>query len=221
MSDWILALETSSEACSVALLGPVAVYAEHRVAPRRHTELLVPMIEAVLCAADKRPADLDLIAFGCGPGSFTGVRIAAAVAQGIALARDLPLVAVSSLAALAAGAGRLYGKQHVLSVLDARRGEVYAGAFELLDGIWQLRGAERVLPPEALAAPGRLQPWFAVGHGWDVYADRFTPDTAALPRLDLPYPCAEDIARLARAAGPEARVSAADALPVYLRVAVD
>ncbi len=221
MSDWILALETSSDACSIALLGPDEVHVRHQVAPRQHTELLIPMIEAVLQEAGRIAADLTLVAFGCGPGSFTGVRIAAATAQGFALARDLPLVPISSLAALAAGANRLYGQRHLLCTLDARRSEIYAGAFVLQEGVWKRCGTERVLAPADLTIPDETGNWSAVGHGWAAHAGRYAAATAALTLLDLPYPMAEDVARLARLVPPAARVVAADALPVYLRGAVD
>lgn len=222
MSGWTLALETSSEACSVALLGDDAVHVEHCVAPRRHTALLVPMIEAVLHAARCRPAEVTLVAFGRGPGSFTGVRIAAAAAQGFALAHARPLLGISSLAALAAGAARRDGRHRVLCALDARRSEIYAGAWALHDGAWQLHGAERVLAPGALEQPDADGDWTLAGHGFTVYAGQFSAALTALPLLDLPYPMAEDVARLARAqVAAGAVIDPATRLPVYLRAAVD
>lgn len=179
------------------------------------------MIDAVMSEAGRRPRDIDLLAFGCGPGSFTGVRIAAAVAQGIAMAHALPLVPVSSLAALASGAARLYGARSILAALDARRGEIYLGAYRDTDTGLDCISPDQVLPPGALELPSANEAWFAVGHGWDAYAGRFSPACAKLPRLRLPYPLAEDIARLARAAGPAAQVSAAEAMPIYLRAALD
>ncbi len=222
MSGWTLALETSSEACSVALLGADALHVEHCVAPRRHTALLVPMIEAVLHAARCRPAEVTLVAFGRGPGSFTGVRIAAAAAQGFALAHACPLIGISSLAALAAGAARRDGRRHLLCALDARRSEIYAGAYQLQDTTWRLHGKERVLSPGALELPDAGSDWSLVGHGFVVYAGQFNAPLTALPLLDLPYPLAEDVARLARThAATGSAIDPSTRLPVYLRAAVD
>ena len=219
----ILALETSTDACSVAMLSGDAVYEVHEVTPRQHTDLLFTMIEQVLAAAGMTRSALDLIAFGRGPGAFTGVRIAAGVAQGIALARDLPLAPVSTLAALAAGGARLSGGRQILAALDARRAEIYLAALRFDDAgtISQSVIADCVLAPEAVSIAGPAR-WLAVGNGWPAYHGRFAADIAAIPRLDLLYPHAQDVARLAAAlhAG-GGSVTVADALPVYLRGAVD
>jgi tRNA threonylcarbamoyladenosine biosynthesis protein TsaB len=219
----ILALETSTDACSVAMVSGDAVYEVHEIRPRQHTDLLFGMIEHVLAAAGVARSALDLIAFGRGPGAFTGVRIAAGVAQGIALACDRPLAPVSSLAALAAGAARLYGARQVLAALDARRGEIYLAAlrFDHAEALGHNVIADCVLAPEAVAIAGPAQ-WLAVGNGWSAYHARFAADIAAIPRADLLYPHAQDVARLGRALHERgASVAVADALPVYLRGAVD
>ena len=179
------------------------------------------MIDAIMIEAGRRPRDIDLVAVGRGPGSFTGVRIAATVAQGIAMAHALPLVPVSSLAALAAGAARLYGARSILAALDARRDEIYLGAYRNTETGLACVSVDQVLPPGALELPSSDEAWFAVGHGWDAYAGRFSPACAKLPRLRLPYPLAEDVARLARAAGRTAQVSVEEAMPIYLRAALN
>jgi len=219
----ILALETSTEACSVAILHAGGVHEVHEIAPRQHTDLLFTMVERVLAEAGIARSALDLIAFGQGPGAFTGVRVAAAVAQGMALALDVPLAPVSTLAALAAGGARLHGGRQVLAALDARREEIYLAAFRFADD--EAPGecviADCVIAPEAVTIASPAQ-WLAVGNGWQVYAARFAPDIAAIPRAPLLHPHAVDVARLGAALHARgASVGVAEALPLYLRGAVD
>lgn len=157
----LLALETATEHCSVALLRS-AVDGSHEVlvrrlhAPRQQTELILPMIDEVLAESGLRLNQLDGLAYSRGPGAFTGVRIAAAVAQGLALGADLGVVPVSSLQALAQGAWRATGAEAVLASFDARMQEVYAGAFLLgaegseQEGLMQPQTAEVAARPEAL-----------------------------------------------------------------------
>lgn len=219
----ILALETSTDACSVAIMSGNAVYEVHELAPRQHTDLLFTMIDHVLAEAGIARNAVDLIAFGRGPGAFTGVRIAASVAQGIALACDLPLAPVSTLAALAASGARLYGERQIVAALDARRAEIYLAALRFDDvcDVGQSVIADCVLAPEAVSIAAPAQ-WLAVGNGWPTYHARFAPAIAAIPRAALLYPHAHDVARLGgdlhRRGG---SVAAADALPMYLRGAVD
>ena len=219
----ILALETSTDACSVAIMSGQALFEVHELAPRQHTDLLFVMIERALAEAGIGRGALDLIAFGCGPGAFTGVRIAAGVAQGIALACDLPLAPVSTLAALAAGGARLHGGRQVLAALDARRDEIYLAALRFDDDsdIGQRVIADCVLAPQdvSIAAPAQ---WLAVGNGWPIYHARFAPAIAAIPRAALLHPHALDVARLGAALHRRGgSVAVADALPMYLRGAVD
>lgn len=219
----ILALETATEACSVAVMCGPAVFEVHEIAPRQHTDLLFAMIDRVLGEAGIARNALDLIAFGCGPGAFTGVRIAVGVAQGIALACDLPLAPVSTLAALAAGGARLYGGRQIVAALDARRDEIYLTALRF-DGDGAI--AQRVIA-DCVLAPADLQlaspaQWLAVGNGWPSYHTRFAAALANLPRAPLLHPHAQDVARLGAAVhGRGDGVTAAAARPVYLRGAVD
>jgi tRNA threonylcarbamoyladenosine biosynthesis protein TsaB len=214
----LLALETSTEACSVALLSDGMLFARSEIAPRRHAELLLPMCEAVLAEAGVTRRQLDAIAVGRGPGAFTGVRLAISAAQGIALALDIPVLPVSSLAALALDAPQ--DASSILAVIDARMGEIYAGTFTRgSDGLVREIGSETVGPAEALrVSPGRR--WDIVGSGWDTYAEVIAARLDANPRSarGLCYPQAAAVARLAAprfAAGQG--VVAEQALPVYLR----
>lgn len=214
----LLALETATESCSVALLRGADLFERSELAPRRHAELALPMAEAVLAEARLRRADLDGIAVGRGPGSFTGVRLAVSLAQGLALALDIPLVTVSSLAALAMEAPHDAGP--ILALIDARMGEIYACAFiRDADGLPQPLGEERVCLPEQLVLAEGFAPWHVVGSGWGTYADRLAsivgiPRSAAADR----YPQARHVARLAapRFAAGETLLPER-ALPVYLR----
>src|SRR5210317_1382780 len=130
VSGRILALETATEACSVAVLAGSAMYRRFEVRPRAHLRLLLPMVESVLTEAELDLGDLDAIAFGCGPGGFTGLRIAAGAAQGLALGARLPVIPVSNLAALAASTMRDTTARKVIVCQDARMGEVYWGTFD-------------------------------------------------------------------------------------------
>lgn len=219
----LLALETTTEACSVALVHGDELLVRSELAPRRHTELALPMADALLAEAGLARTALDAIAVGRGPGAFTGVRIGVALAQGMALALDLPVVAVSSLAALALEAevdDAALDDAAILAVIDARMGEIYAGAYRHDAG-----GGLVELMPECVLEPGRLQlpealAWLVVGSGWATYADVLAPMLGDRLRSaeGARYPQAARVAELAvreyqagRAVAPEL------ALPVYLR----
>lgn len=194
----LLAIETSTEACSVAVLAGDAVLERHALAPRRHAELVLPWAEALLAEAGLARSALDAVAVGRGPGAFTGVRLGISIAQGIALALDLPLLPVSTLAVLARGGARDGGAARVLAAIDARMGEVYAGAF-IADGAGlRALGPETVSAPEAVVLPDR-GPWRGVGTGFSagegVLASRFADRLASVDAGALPR--AGDLARLA------------------------
>lgn len=213
----LLALETSTEACSAALSLDGRVLSRFRHAPRLQTDLLLPMVDELLAESGLTLADMDALAYSRGPGAFTGVRIAAAAVQAMAFARDLPVLAVSSLQALAQGAYRVHGATRVLSVFDARMNEVYAGAYALADGLMQ------PLDDDHLCAPGTLPAalcgeFFAAGNGVAVYETvlkaqcMFTGSDAGL------FPSAEDVVPLALALAAAGGARPAElALPVYLR----
>lgn len=217
----LLALETATAACSVALLTADGSFSRHHVAPREHTALIFDALDACLGDAGIARDAVDAVAFGHGPGSFTGVRIAATLAQGIALPRDLPVIAVSSLATLAEGARRRGHRGRVVAALDARREAIYAATFEVGDTAVARLSDDAVMAAEDLVLPGGAD-WLAAGNAWDVYGARFAAAVAALPRAADSLPMALDVATLAQrelAAGHGGR--AGTARPLYLRGAVD
>lgn len=218
----ILAIETSTQACSAALLCRGQLAQRYRVAPRGHGELILAMIDELLREAGLTPSRLSAVAFGRGPGAFTGVRIATAVAQGIAYAADLPVVPVSTLAALAQAGYRLKDYRAVLCATDARMGEVYWGAYQVQRGVVSLLGEECVCRPEAVPSPGKGA-WRGIGNGWAVYAGRLPDVLAQTPEQQMTdlLPRAEEVALLARYEFEQGRVVAAEqAMPVYLRDSV-
>lgn len=215
----LLAIDTTEDACSAALLTGDAIEERFEIAPRRHSELILPMMDGLLAEAGLRLPDLDAVAFGRGPGAFTGLRIAAAVAQGAAFGAGLPVVPVSSLQALAQGARRLHGADRVLSAFDARMGEVYWGAFAAdPQGVMRALLAESVSAPDSVPVPD-AGAWHAAGSGWVAYADVLAARCGAPTAMDgAALVHAQDVATLAAQLFREgAAVAAEDALPVYLR----
>ncbi|HHQ4597372.1 tRNA (adenosine(37)-N6)-threonylcarbamoyltransferase complex dimerization subunit type 1 TsaB [Aeromonas veronii] len=216
----ILAVDTATEACSAALLVGGKLFSRWEEAPRDHTRKILPMVQAVLEDAGISLSDLDAIAFGRGPGSFTGVRIGISVAQGLAFGAGVPLIGISTLAAMAQGAYRLDGAEQVLTAIDARMNEVYFGRYELIDGRMQLVGDEVVSEPAALVdVRGKLAgPVTCVGTGFETYGETLSGLADELEVSQVRFPAAEDMLPLARAAwlAGEA-VPVEQATPVYLR----
>ncbi|MGU5544148.1 tRNA (adenosine(37)-N6)-threonylcarbamoyltransferase complex dimerization subunit type 1 TsaB [Aeromonas veronii] len=216
----ILAVDTATEACSAALLVGDKLFSRWEEAPRDHTRKILPMVQAVLEDAGISLSDLDAIAFGRGPGSFTGVRIGISVAQGLAFGAGVPLIGISTLAAMAQGAYRLDGAQQVLTAIDARMNEVYFGRYELIDGRMQLVGDEVVSEPAALVdVRDKLAgPVTCVGTGFETYGETLSGLADELAVSQVRFPAAEDMLPLARAAwlAGEA-VPVEQATPVYLR----
>jgi tRNA threonylcarbamoyladenosine biosynthesis protein TsaB len=212
----LLALDTATEACSVALLHDGKVSSHYEVIPRLHAQKLLPMIQQLLADAGTTLSALDAIAFGRGPGAFTGVRIAIGVVQGLAFALDRPVLPVSNLALLAQRALREHGAQQVAAAIDARMGEVYWGCYQAQAGEMRLLGNEAVLAPEAAALPqGTTGDWYGAGTGWG-YAERIPVALAGQDATLLPH--ALDLLKLAEFAWHRGEAVAADlAQPVYLR----
>jgi len=205
------AFETSTEWCSVALWLDGELRAIEQRAGHRHGELALPMLESLLGPARLALADLQAVAFGAGPGSFTGLRIACGLAQGIAFARGLPVCGVSSLEAMAEESGAT----RVVACLDARMGEVYYAALEKQGARWrEIVPAQCVAPGKAPHPPG--EGWIGCGSGFAAYPELLEGKLLAV-RPEV-HPTAIAVAQLAapRLAAGEG-VDAALALPVYLR----
>lgn len=216
----LLAIDTSADDCSAALLIDGELNGRLTREPRRHGALILTMMDELLAEAGVPLVGLDALAFGRGPGSFTGVRIAAAVVQGAAFGADLPVLGVSTLAGLAQGQRRLHGSEAVLAALDARMGELYWGAFRLdATGLMRLQGEEQVAAPGQVWLPDEGR-WTGAGSGWGaegvILRDRLG---ARLGRVEPDAFCdARDLAQLAAAelaAG--GGLPAERALPRYLR----
>lgn len=211
----IVAFDTSTEVCAAALLDGARRKERTEKAGSRHSELLLPMVRELLGEAGLTLADLDGIAFGAGPGSFTGLRIACGVAQGLAFGIGLPLVGVGSLEAMAEAARERHGWTRVAAALDARMREVYFAAYMYDGDRWLPEVEPCVLPPEETPVPaGR---WFGVGNGFAAYPalvarlgavehdPAIVPSAIAIGMLALP--------RFAAREG----VAASEAAPIYVR----
>jgi tRNA threonylcarbamoyladenosine biosynthesis protein TsaB len=216
----LLAIDTSADTCSAALYLDGAIDQRLELAPRRHGELILPMMQALLESAGIGLGALDAIAFGRGPGSFTGVRIAVSVAQGAAFGAGCPTVPVSTLAALALGEFRRTGRRRLLAALDARMGEVYWGAYEIgNDGLVMPRGEESVSAAGLVGVP-EGDGWCGAGPGWAVYREALTQRVGAgLAAISPDGTCeARDIAMIAAAEVRAGRLVPPElARPVYLR----
>lgn len=217
MTVSVLAIETSAAALSVALRVDGEVVARHLHVPRGQSTLAVPTIAEVLDEAGIAATDLDAVAFGRGPGSFTGIRVATSIAQGLGLAVGIPLLPISSLACLAQGVIRRKNANQVLVCLDARLGEVYWGLFSSHDGLAVLQGEERVDLPTAVREP--QQEFAFVGSAMNIKDEHLDSIRSAAEYCDpILDPDALDLLTLAEDAWLRQQAVAADqAAPVYLR----
>ncbi len=211
----LLALDTATEACSVALNLDGEVIEKFEVIPRRHSRELLPMVERLLAHAGMSLKEMDALAFGRGPGAFTGLRVATSMVQGLAFAVDLPVIGISTLAALAQQGFRNHGAVNVLSAIDARMGEVYWGAFTEKNGLMRPLQEESVVAPSEAVLELEQLDWFGMGTGWVFREDMAVGVSDCRSET---YPHAFDIAVLAeddfRAGN---LLSAEQAMPVYLR----
>jgi len=214
----LLAFETATEACSVAVYVDGEIRERHEVSPRQHTALALPWADALMAEAGIGKWQLDAIAVGIGPGAFTGVRLAVTLAQGIALALDKPVIAISTLATLAMRANASQGER-VLAAIDARMGEIYLGEF-----VGDAEGLVHAVGEEAVVAPGDVgplsSPAVGVGTGFAAAAGVLTRMLGdSLARFDADaLPHAADLARLAARDFGQGRAIAPERLePAYLR----
>jgi tRNA threonylcarbamoyladenosine biosynthesis protein TsaB len=214
----LLAFETSSRVGSVALETRRGIEVREIATPREQTDRLLALTDELLAAAGIALEDLDGIAFGRGPGSFTGLRVSAAVAQGLAAATGVPLLPVSSLLCLAERAFREHGCERALLCIDAHMGEVYWAHAEARDGVVAIVGAERLSAPADVAAPAQA-PWCGAGNAFAAHAAALAAVAGRAERL-LPAlePSAAYLLPHAKRDLEAGRVTApAAALPVYLR----
>lgn len=215
----VLAVDTATEACSAALFIDGEIKERFEIAPREHTRLLLPMVDSLMAEAELRPQQLDAIAFGCGPGSFTGVRIATGVMQGIAYGADLPVVPVSTLAAISQACFQQTNYDTIFTAVDARMSEIYWAVYQRdAEGYAQLLGQEKVQAAteiDALQLTG-----YGIGSGWQRYEQALTARLGVqLIGFDADYlPHAAQIALLG-AVGVQRglTVPVERAMPVYLR----
>lgn len=220
----LLALDTSSEGCSAALWLDGRITERFELAPRGHTRLLMPMVRDVLAEQGLAPTDLDALAFARGPGSFTGLRIATGVVQGLAWGLSLTVVPVSSLAAVALGAieaHQLAEGDLIAVAFDARMGEVYFATFQCHQGLPVLMGDERVCSPGAVSLPetGPQCEWIGAGQGW-AFVDNMPENLVSRLRHtdETLVPRAAHVARLAEHGYRQGdAVPAEKAQPVYIR----
>lgn len=220
----LLAIATCTEACSAALLHQGQILERYHYAPRAHTQLILPMMQSLLDETGLKLSDLDALAFTRGPGSFTGIRIAASIIQASAYAINLPVVLVSSLHCLAQGAYRECQAQQVLASIDAHLNEIFVGAYCLQaeTNEMQCLGSEQLLQAQHCLATG-LSHFVGVGSAWDHYHHTFEEQFKHRLQQWVPqrYPRAYDAAMIASSAYQRGEtVSASEALPTYLRETV-
>jgi len=222
----IIAIESSTQQCSVALRCGDETRQLISDRPREHAEQILPMIESLLNDADLSRKQIDQVVFGQGPGSFTGVRVACSVAQGLGYGLDIPVLPVSSLAALAQAAITeklsTEATQRVIVAQDARLTEIYVGIYEFNDSSLKEITAEQVIAPETLDDHFQLSgtDWIAAGNGWEVYEEQLKEVIATRVNCQLPACRPDASALLELAAGAAYRdraVSADQAQPVYVR----
>lgn len=215
----LLAVETSTEACSAALFIDGDIRERFELAPKEHTKLILPMIDSLMADAGLKPQQLDALAFSRGPGSFTGVRIATGVIQGIALGADLPVVPVSTLAAIAQDFFDHNDDNVAFVAMDARMDEIFWGVYRCdALGYAELIGFEAVIPADSVEFFELIG--VGIGSGWGVYPQELMTRLVGLVtrhQADL-LPRAGAIARLgARDFDLGLAVAVEQAMPVYLR----
>jgi len=217
MSCCLLAIESSGDLCSVAIYLNGSVVQDETEVPRKHSEFILPAIDRLLSKLGIALSDLDAIVFACGPGSFTGLRIAASMTQGLAMSHDLDIISVSSMAALAQAAYRKHGLSEVATCVDARMNEVYWGVYKEINQLMVLQGKEIVCAPESIPLD-EISAQCAVGSGvayQDQVMDRYSSINVwqALANAEAIDVIALGLAKFKK----QQFVSVEEAVPVYLR----
>ncbi|NKI97217.1 tRNA threonylcarbamoyladenosine biosynthesis protein TsaB [Rhizobacter sp. SG703] len=214
----LLAFDTSTDAMGIALVAPGWQAAHDRAGGAQASATLVPELMALLAAHGLALAGVDAIAFGCGPGAFTGLRTACSVAQGLAFGASKPVIPVDSLLLVADDARAQTGATEVCVAMDARMDEIYAGGYRWADGRWTATDAPALLRLDAFQALQRARPGAVVaGSALDAFGERLAL-SASVQRVPQPRSRAEALARVAAQLWSQGvRVDAAHALPVYLR----
>jgi tRNA threonylcarbamoyladenosine biosynthesis protein TsaB len=213
----ILALDASTEWCSVAVGDGRTWHCRDELAGQMHSERALPMVQQALAEAGWALCDLDGIAFGAGPGSFTGVRIGCGLAQGLAFGADVPVLPVPTLEALAQEAHRTRGWQNVVACLDARMREVYVAAYTRMGHEWRESAASAVTRPADVRRPSDDVPWSGAGNGFAAYPELAVDLVLAHVAADV-RPSARSVGELALPRLVAGRgVAAADATPMYVR----
>lgn len=218
MTQTLLALDTATEACSVALHFHGKITSLNEVSPRTHTQRILPMVDELLRQAEIKINDVDFLVFGRGPGSFTGVRVGVSVAQGLAMGANLPVVAVSNLKTMAEEAYQTLGASKVVALIDARMNEVYFAQFEKNGEEWNEVVEEQVCSPEKAIAQIHLSDnVFVVGTGWAAYS-QFSEQNLPLVVSEITLPSAQYMLSLAEVEIKKGNTQSALAIePVYLR----
>lgn len=216
MTAVLLAIDTATEQCSVALKVGDQVFQRAAITPREHSQRVLGFVDEVLAEAGLTLADVGGVVCGYGPGSFTGVRIGVAICQGLAFSHTLPVYPVSTLAALAQQAVRKHNAQRVLSAIDARMNEIYLAGYELQDEVLIQTISARMAPLQAVTE----QPWWregavvGAGTGWQAYGEKLNPSQQVTVLDDVTLPLAEDMLTLAQWVEP---VAAEQLEPLYVR----
>jgi len=213
----LLALSTSTEAFSAAVLYGDAVVSHFEVAPNQHARRALPVIQNLLREADLTLSECDALALDIGPGSFTGVRIGASIIQGLALAHDLPVIPVLSLQALAQNAGDQLDEPRILAAIDAHVQAIYYAAFERdSSDLFQCIGNEVIIPPVEWKMPEDNKTWCCAGTGWH-YFPNLSQNKRVTQTALTQYPDAGSMLKLAKRAFKEGRIFPAEQIaPVYL-----
>jgi tRNA threonylcarbamoyladenosine biosynthesis protein TsaB len=211
----LLAFDTSTEFLSIAIVRGEVLFSFDTLAGQSHSQLILPEIQKLLTSADIPLSDLNGLVFGAGPGSFTGVRIAAGVAQGLAYGTNFPVVGVCTLMALAQASGA----DKVIACLDARMGEVYHAAYVKENGLWQALCEPGLFKPDAVPEIAGTD-WVGAGSGWQTYGEILSNRYHQQLEQTLPELLPKAIAMLQLAqpifASGKA-LTASDAMPIYIR----